>query len=306
MKSKFAIAIFVLAVIAAGIFLFLTEPKVLTASQMPDHKGDVQNGEMIFWAGGCASCHAAPGKAGEENPTVLAGGVELKTPFGTFVAPNLSPDPKAGIGGWSDLEFVNAMTKGVSPDGQHYYPAFPYVSYQRMTVEDVIDLKAYLDTLPVVGKKAAEHQLGFPFTVRRGLGLWKFLYLDGKPFTPDPTKDEVYNRGKYLVEGPSHCGECHTPRSPIGGLDRSRWLAGAMDAEGKGFVPNITPHENGLGGWSETDIAYALETGFTPEFDSFGGSMTDVQLNMARLPASDREAIARYLKGVPAIDTTKR
>jgi mono/diheme cytochrome c family protein len=232
---------------------------------------------------------------------VLAGGAALKTPFGTFHAPNISPDREAGIGGWSTLDFVNAMTRGISPGGRHYYPAFPYTSYQRMRLTEVVDLKAFLDTLSPATTRPPGHELPFPFNIRRGLGLWKLLHLDGKPFGPDPAADEIVNRGKYLVEGPGHCGECHTPRDGFGGLDRSRWLAGGPNPEGKGRVPNITPHADGLADWSEDDIAYALETGFTPEFDSLGSSMADVQLNMAHLPATDRQAIARYLKSVPPL-----
>ena len=306
MRNKLIITAGVLAVLAAGIFYALTEPQTLDASDLPDHEGDATRGATMFWAGGCASCHAAPGSESDADLLVLAGGLALKTPFGTFRAPNISPDPDGGIGSWSKLAFANAMTKGVSPDGRHYYPAFPYTSYQRMKLEDVLDLKAFLDTLPPVAKAAPDHEVGFPFNVTRGLGLWKWLYLDGKPFAPDPEADDLTNRGKYLAEGPSHCGECHTPRSVIGGLDRSQWMAGAPAAEGDGFVPNITPHATGLADWSEDDIAYALETGFTPEFDSLGSTMVDVQRNMAKLTAEDRQAIARYLKYIPALTKSKK
>jgi len=306
MIKKLGILTLVLAAIAAGIFFVLTQPSPMAQSALPDYQGDADRGELMFWAGGCASCHAAPGSERDEDLLTLAGGLAMKTPFGTFRVPNISPHSEAGIGGWTDLEFVNAMVRGLSPDGQHYYPAFPYTSYQRMKLEDVIDLKTFLDTLVPVAAKAPEHEVGFPFNIRRGLGLWKWLYLDGKTFVPDPDASEMVNRGRYLAEGPIHCAECHTPRSVIGGLDRSRWLAGAPTPDGKGFVPNITPHKTGIGDWSEDDIAYSFETGFTPEFDTFGSSMTDVQRNMARLPESDRRAIARYLKTVPALTKSKK
>jgi len=193
------------------------------------------------------------------------------------------------------------MVKGLSPGGQHYYPAFPYASYQRMSLPDLIDLKAFLDTLPTSSNVAADHDLKFPFSFRRGLGLWKLLYLDGEGFVPESGKSDVFNRGKYLVTGPGHCGECHTKRDPFGGTDGSALLAGAPLLEGKGFVPNLTPHSDGLKSWSQTDIAYYLETGFTPDYDSVGGAMVAVQENMAQLSADDRQAIATFLREIPAL-----
>ena len=299
MKRLFRLFL-LLAVAGAGVFWWLTMPRPLDAlpATMQGYTPDAQKGELVFYAGGCSSCHAAPGSDDKKS---LAGGVRLESPFGAFIAPNISPDPEDGIGGWSDLDFVNAMTKGISPGGSHFYPAFPYTSYQRMKLQDVLDLKAFLDTLPKVAGKAPDHEVGFPFNIRRGLGLWKLLYLDGKPFQPDPDATDQINRGAYLVKGPGHCGECHTPRDVFGGLQTDKWLSGAPNPEGKGIVSNITPHEQGLASWSEEDIAYALETGFTPEFDSLGGSMGAVVGNMSHLPAEDRAAIAAYLKSVPPL-----
>lgn len=292
--------ILLLAIAGFGAFWLLTQPERLDAlpAAAQDYEPDMANGERMFHAGGCSSCHAAPGSSDKK---ALAGGVRLASDFGTFIAPNISPDPEDGIGGWSALDFVNAMRHGVSPGGSHYYPAFPYTSYQRMRLTDLLDLKAYLDTLPKVAGKAPAHEIGFPFNLRRGLGLWKLVYLDGQQFTPAPDETDQVNRGAYLVNGPGHCGECHTPRDFIGGLRRDKWLAGAPNPEGKGIVPNITPHAHGLADWSQKDIAYALESGFTPQFDSLGGSMGAVVDNMAKLPAEDRDAIAAYLKSIPAL-----
>ncbi len=262
--------------------------------------GDAARGERIFSAGGCTSCHAAPGSQGDARLR-LTGGVQLKTPFGTFVAPNISQDPTDGVGGWSFADFANAMMRGVAPDGSHLYPAFPYTSYARMKPADVADLYAYMKTLPAVAGRTPGHSLGFPFNIRRGLGLWKRLYLDidGQPVVALPEgAPEPVLVGRYLVEGPGHCGECHTPRDFIGGMKTDAWLAGAVAAEGEGVVPNITGGEGGLN-WSADEIAYFLESGFTPDFDSVGGSMVEVQKNMARLSADDRAAIAAYLKAVP-------
>ena len=300
--KKILVGLLIIFIVGVTIGWVLSAPQLLTAPQIaafPD--GDAKSGEMVFWAGGCSSCHAKP-KSKDEAKFLLAGGMELKTPFGTFVVPNISPDKLHGIGNWSLAEFANAMKLGVSPDGSHYYPAFPYSSYSRMNDKDVADLWAFLNTLPTAAQPSKNHDLSFPFNIRRGLGLWKRLYLDPSNVIELPAAGQLLLRGQYLVEGTGHCGECHTPRNPIGGPDNGRWLAGGTAPEGNGKIPNITPHAKGLGGWSEKDIVYALETGFTPEFDSFGSSMAAVQENMAKLPATDREAIAAYLKAIPAVE----
>jgi len=208
-------------------------------------------------------------------------------------------------------EFVNAMLNGVSPDGQHYYPAFPYTNYQDMFIEDVMDLKLFLDTLPASNNKVESHTLKFPYSSRRGIGLWKQLYLEKPPMQSRPGQLSAYERGKYLVEGPGHCGACHTPRDSFGGKIEKKNLAGARaleinpDSSDKKteWNPNLTSHSDGLAGWSDRDISYLLETGFTPDFDTVGGSMVEVQENLAHLPLSDLQAIAAYLKSLPAIAT---
>jgi len=294
--GKLAIAAVVLTGASALAFWWLTTPRTFPGEVVAAFPpGDAAAGERIFWAGGCASCHAAPGADGEARLS-LPGGLRLKTDFGEFVAPNISSHPTDGIGAWDIADFANAMQHGVSPDGRHYYPAFPYTSYARMLPDDVADLFAFLKTVPAVEGKAAETRLGFPFNIRRGIGLWKRLHLDPAPVVSIEGASAEVLLGQYLVEGPGHCGECHTPRDLSGGVKRGEWLAGAVSAEGEGIVPNITPQ--GLS-WSASDIAYYLESGFTPEFDVVGGSMVDVQKNMAMLPAEDRAAIAAYLKAIP-------
>lgn len=230
----------------------------------------------------------------------LAGGLAIKSDFGTFVVPNISPDVQNGIGAWTDMDFANAMLRGVSPTGEHYYPAFPYTSYARMDKQDVVDLFAFIKTLPPVAGKAGVHDLPFPFSVRAGIGLWKLRYLSPQPVVAlGEDIDPKIARGQYLVEGPGHCGECHSPRDFGGGIIPDQWLAGAPAMEGTGKVPNITPSKAGIGSWSADDIAYYLESGFTPDFDSAGGEMAKVVRNLAKLPVEDREAIAAYLKAIP-------
>lgn len=293
-----------LLVVAAGIlalgfvaFWIVTVPAKVPASALPPHTPALANGKVMFYAGGCASCHAS---TGQQDPTRLGGGAPLESPFGTFYPPNISSDPHDGIGRWSEADFVTALWKGTSPDGQHYYPAFPYTSYQRIALDDARDLFAYIKTLPAVAGKAPPHQVPFPFSWRRLLGGWKFLFLDGQPFRPDPTKSAQWNRGAYLVNGPGHCAECHSPRNVLGGIESGKRFSGGPNIEGKGWVPNIT--QKGIADYSENDIAYLLETGQMPDGDSVGGPMRAVIRNTSQLPAADREAMAVYLKSLPPLE----
>lgn len=294
------------AVPAAAIFWYLTSPDFLPDDVLTNiENGDATKGELVFYAGGCGSCHAEKG-AKKEKKKLLGGRHPLHTPFGTFYAPNISPHKENGIGDWTGEQFANAMMRGVSPDGSHYYPAFPFTSYARMNMGDIADLWAYMKTLEPVDVVNLDHELPLLFKLRRGLGLWKILFLSEDPIVAIDENNAKLVRGRYLVEGPGHCGECHTPRWLAGGIKKSKWLAGGPTPEGKGNIPNITPHKTGLGPWTESDIAYSLESGFTPSFDSFGSSMVSVQENMAHLPASDRDAIAAYLKVVAAVETIKK
>jgi mono/diheme cytochrome c family protein len=296
---RLSVVVTTLATLALGAgagFYVLTTPSLVAKGELPSRQANVANGEIMFHAGGCASCHATPK---QEDQRRLGGGLALGTPFGTFKVPNISPDPQHGIGAWPEQAFVNAMLRGVGRNGEHLYPAFPYTSYQRMKLDDVRDLFAFLRALPAETTPSESHELAFPFNVRRGLGLWKLLYMDGRAFVPDPANSATLNRGAYLVEGPGHCGECHSPRDVFGGIAKERRFAGGPDPEGKGWVPNITPHGDGIAAWSEKDIVYLLETGLKPDSDAVGSTMADVVLNTAKLSAEDRAAIAVYLKVLP-------
>lgn len=282
-----------IAALIVGVGLWITRPQRVNTDFTAGLTADADRGAQVFHAGGCASCHVDPA-AEPSDPPVLAGGYRIESPFGTFIAPNISPS-EAGLAGWSAEDLANALVKGVSPRGAHYYPAFPYTTYTHMTGQDVVDLKAYLDTLPATDADAGEHELGFPFTIRRGLALWKWINLKEDWVLAEAPTDQIA-RGRYLVEALGHCAECHTPRDITGGLDRSAWLTGAPNPSGKGTIPGIAPQELD---WSEEDIVYYLETGFTPDYDSAGGEMAHVVSNMAKLPAEDRTAIAAYLKALP-------
>ena len=294
----------VLALIAAavgfGVFWVVTIPATVPASALAPHTPSLENGKTMFLIGGCSSCHATPK---QDDKTGLGGGLGLKSPFGTFYAPNISPDPNEGIGKWSEANFVTAMVKGTSPDGRHYFPAFPYTSYQRIGTGDLRDLFAYLKTLPAVQDKSRPHDVPFPFNIRRTLGGWKFLFLDGKPFEGDPTRDAAWNRGAYLVNGPGHCAECHSPRNILGGIVASQRFAGGPEPGGEGFVPNIT--QKGLT-MSHEQVVKLLETGETPDGDTVGGEMAKVTANTGQLTAEDRTAIATYIKSLPPVEGPKR
>jgi mono/diheme cytochrome c family protein len=301
--KPFLIGLVALALVGGGAFWWLTEPKPAFARdqwQAYEAGGDAERGRIVFEAGGCSSCHATPGQL---DRLKLGGGLRLKSPFGDFVVPNISPHPQDGIGAWKVVDLANAMMTGVSPSLTHYYPAFPYTSFQRVRIDDVRDLMAFLRTLAPVSGKAGDHDLAFPFNVRRGLGLWKLLFLDGKALEPDPTNSAEWNRGRYLVEGLGHCAECHSPRNLLGAIIANRRFAGGPNPIGKGRVPNITSDDTGLGKWTQKDVAELLDSGLTPDGDSVGSSMAEVVKNMAQLPAADRDAIATYLKSLPPLKT---
>ena len=279
-------------VLGAGIAWGVTRPAPLQPDFGITLDADAERGKLVFAAAGCASCHAAPDG---EDKTILSGGEAFPSEFGTFYAPNISPSAE-GIGGWSLPAFARAVTEGVSPEGQHYYPAFPYVAYGGMTAQDVTDLHAYMQTLPSSDAESKPHDVGFPFNIRRALGAWKLLYANRGYVLTGDLSPEV-KRGRYLVETLAHCGECHTPRGPLGGLERDAWLAGAPNPSGKGQIPNITP---GKLTWSEADLVAYFTSGFTPDYDTVGGLMVEVVDNLGQLPDSDRAAIASYLKAIPA------
>ena len=295
---------------AAGVILgvaafgLVTRPAIVPASALPPYRPNLDNGRTMLAIGGCASCHAVPNKDPDKVDRMrLGGGLALASPFGTFYVPNISPDPKDGIGSWSEANFVTALWKGTSEHGANLYPAFPYTSYQHMRLDDVRDLFAYLKTLPPVPGKVHRHDLKFPFNERWLVGGWKLLFLHGGPFMPDPSRSAQWNRGAYLVNGPGHCAECHSPRNILGAVIDSERFAGGPAFDGSGWVPNITPAglKHGDQIWSEEDIANFLADGMMPSGDFAGSTMADVIRDTSLLGADDRAAIAAYIYTLPPV-----
>jgi mono/diheme cytochrome c family protein len=300
MLRKLAGLVVLAVIVGVGVYWLVTQPSTIPASALPARAANLENGKTMFDAGGCVSCHA--GEA--DDRTLLGGGMALKSPFGTFYVPNISQNPVDGIGRWSEADFATAMLKGTSPSGTHYFPAFPYGSYAKMKLDDVRDLFAYLKTLPQAAGKVREHEVPFPFNIRRNLGGWKFLFVDDKPLAVDASKSADWNRGAYLVNGPGHCAECHSPRNALGGIVTSQRFAGGPDPEGEGWVPNIT--QKGLAAWSVEELADFLDSGVTPNFTSVSGPMGRVIKNLTQLSAADRKAMAVYLKSLPSVEGPRK
>ena len=259
-------------------------------------QGDAKRGEYLVKAGGCVGCHTEEKK----DAVPFAGGRALKTPFGTFYGPNITPHPQAGIGRWSEADFVQAMRHGTRPDGANYFPAFPYPSFTRIVDSDLRDLWAYLRTLPPSARASQEHDLWFFFGWRFLVTVWKWLYFAPGPFVNLQGVSEIVNRGAYLVQALGHCGECHTPRNFLGGPKRGRYLAGGKTPEGKD-ISNLTP--TGLKKkWSDKDLADFLTTGLTPDGDVPAEAMGEVIRNTtSQLTPQDLAAVIAYLRSLPPL-----
>ncbi len=260
----------------------------------------IARGEYILRAAGCVACHTDA----DNDGLFLAGGRRFETAFGTFYSPNITPDPVHGIGAWTEAEFVRALAQGVAPDGSHYYPVFPYTSYTRMRPEDMRLLWAYMTTVEPVASPNKPHQVPWYLAWRAVNRGWKLLNFEAGPFRGQPARGTAWNRGAYLAEALGHCGECHTPRDSLGGLDREMHYAGTREGPDGEVVPNITPHrDTGIGRWSLDDLSYFLESGGTPDGDYTGSLMAEViDENLAHLTAVDRLAVAVYLRSLPPIE----
>ena len=267
----------------------------------PAHAQDaaeIARGKYLTTAGGCANCHTDA----KNNGAPFAGGVTLKTPFGTFYGPNITADREHGIGAWSDQDFIRALREGVAPDGRQLFPAFPYTSFTNITDADLRAIKAYLFSLPAVAAPSRAHELKWPFRNRALVEVWKILYFKAGPFVPDPKMTAQQNRGAYLVRALGHCGECHTPRDAFGGFFRDKELAGTRSPNGD-VAPNITTDPTtGIGKWSEPEIIDALTLGLSPDGDTLARSMAEVVENVtSKLTKEDVAAVAAYLKAIPPV-----
>jgi len=271
---------------------------LIVTSNLRAQQTIVERGGYLLHAAGCITCHTED----TDGAVQLAGGRELKTPFGSFFSPNITADVETGIGSWSDDDFVQAFRQGMSPDGQHYFPAFPFPSYAGMRRDDLVAIRAYLFSLPPASRENRNHRLRWYLRSRLAAGAWKWLYFRPEPFSTDEERSDAWNRGAYLVRHLGHCGECHTPRNVFGAPISGRELAGTQgDRDNR--VPNITPHPDaGIGDWSRADIMFYLELGMLPDGDFAGGRMAAViDDSTSRLTTGDRGAIATYLATVAAV-----
>jgi mono/diheme cytochrome c family protein len=277
-------------------FWFATEPRPLSDADIPAHTANIENGKLLYKVGGCMSCHAAGPNVENAAADSPAGGKALVTPIGPLYPPNITPDKETGIGDWTDAEFVNAMQKGLSPEGEHLIPAFPYTSYAHMSMNDVLDIKAYLASLPAVKNPETPHEVIALPLIRRGLGLWKWIGLDDVAWKPDSTQTPSWNRGSYLVAGPGHCSECHTPRTLFMSSDISKLFQGGPHPEGKGKVPSLRDLA-GRGRYKDAaDLVLAFQNGEEMGYDKMSsGGMSDVRKHIASLPEEDVKAIADYI-----------
>jgi mono/diheme cytochrome c family protein len=258
-------------------------------------QGDAKRGEYVAKAGGCLGCHTET----RQGAQPYAGGRELKTPFGSFFGPNITPHPQAGIGRWSEQDFIRALREGVRPDGAHYFPAFPYPSFTKIVEQDLRDLFAYLRGLPPSSRASQPHDLRFPFGWRWLLWFWKLLFFSPGPYAADPALNATLNRGAYLVNALGHCGECHTPRNFLGGPKTSRFLGGAKLTEG-GDASNLrSPRVQKI---SDKDLKDFLLTAMTPDGDVAAESMAEVVRNTtSQLTAQDLDAVVAYLRSLPPL-----
>jgi mono/diheme cytochrome c family protein len=255
----------------------------------------VDKGAYLARAGGCEACHTTPGG----RP--YAGGAAINSPFGRLYAPNITPDKTYGIGAWNDDEFYRAMHNGVGKHGQYLYPAFPYQWFTKVSRQDVLAIKAYLDTIPPVNVASKPTRLSFPFDLRSGLGIWNEAYFKPEEFKPDPAKAPEWNRGAYLVEGLGHCGDCHTPKNVAMAPDNAKAFSGGQIDDW--YAPNITSDPSrGIGKWSDDELFAYLKAGATPSQGVVAGPMAQVvHDSLAHLTDADIHAIVTYLKTTPAI-----
>lgn len=255
----------------------------------------IQAGRYLVHAAGCRDCHTQ--KGGRD----FAGGLQLPTPFGTFITPNITPDPETGIGKWTQSDFQKALRHGVSPDGKVFYPAFPYTSFTYITDSDAENIYHYLRTVPSVHQINPHNRLNFPFDQRWTLEGWQWINFSEGPYKDDPAQTSEWNRGAYLVKAVLHCAECHTPRNVMGGLENSKWLAGSNLVFSGKTPPNLTPDPTTGLQWNKDQWVNFLSSGFTPNHREMAAEMALVIRETTGLTDEDRAAMATYMITVPPV-----
>lgn len=292
MRKFYLVAAAVIVAVAAGSTVTILRGNTVPDTVIAQLEGDPERGAYVARLAGCIACHTNEAGGGE----LLAGGPPLKTPFGTFYGPNITPDPISGLGNWSLNDFARALRHGISPEGEPYYPAFPYTFYSKLTDQDVADLWAAMKTVPNADIPSKTQDLGFPFNQRWALRGWQNFFFDSERFEDDPSRSDAWNRGRYIVEGPAHCGACHTPRNLLGAGDAEEALHGAGGLPGGERSPPITPSALIKRGWTENNLAFGLRFGTKPNGDVLGGSMGEViRDGTSWLTDDDLRAIAHYL-----------
>ena len=254
-------------------------------------------GQYLAEAADCLACHTA------EGGQAFVGGRAFVTDFGTLYSSNISPDPETGIGGWSDEDFVGAVHRGVGPDGEWFYPAFPYAAYTYLTEQDVLAIKEYLFSQPPVRSVPPDNTLRFPYNQRWLMRFWAMLYNPNARFEPVADRTLSWNRGAYMVEALGHCGDCHTPRTPLQSLDNRQKFGGGLAEGWRAY--NLSSHESsGIGNWSAADLEQYLKTGRARNRGSAFGPMAEaVHLSFRRMTDSDISAIVEYVRSVPPVET---
>lgn len=275
---------------AVGIALAVLGTPAGAAGVDKQNFGQVARGHYLAIVGDCAACHTLPGSG-----HAFAGGRPIETPFGMLLAPNITPDPQTGIGAWTNEEFIDALTKGTGRHGTRLYPAMPYTYYTKLSRDDALAIRAYLNTLPAVHNPVKSNQLSFPFSMRWTLAMWDEFFFSPGTFHPDPKQSAQWNRGAYLVEGPGHCGMCHTPKNFLGADNTdARFQGYALQGW---FAPNITDDaRRGIGGWSAEDIVAYLKTGHNNTGAASGPMSETLNLSTSKMSDADLQAVAVYLK----------
>jgi mono/diheme cytochrome c family protein len=265
----------------------------------PPDPAAVARGKYIFDAANCVGCHTDTARGGAR----LAGGKAIETPFGAYYSRNITPDPELGIGSWNEDAFHRALREGIAPSGAHYFAAFPFTSFTRMTDQDVADLFAYLRTQPPAAVENRAHDVPFPFDARFSMVPWRALYFTPGAFTADPDHDAFWNRGAYLVTAVAHCPECHSPRNVLGAIESDRLFGGGtLAGPGVHYAPNITSDpQDGIGKWRTEDVIAVLKLGALPNGEFVGAPMSGVVEGTKQLTDEDRLAIATYIKSLPAV-----